>query len=42
MQIGFEDTAITKGECSTTGMMGTCHQTGGISLATLFPCDAML
>ncbi|MGY4467420.1 hypothetical protein ACVWWK_003129 [Bradyrhizobium sp. LB9.1b] len=31
--MGFEHTAIIKGECSTTGMMGTCRQMGGISLA---------
>lgn len=28
MQIGFEDTAIIKGECFTTGMSGTCRWIG--------------
>lgn len=44
---GFEDTAIIKGECSTTGMMGTCRKIGWhiacfANRGTLFPRDAML
>ncbi|WP_187436387.1 MULTISPECIES: hypothetical protein [Bradyrhizobium] len=47
MQIGFEDTAIIKGECFMTGMVGTCHQIGWhiacfASRGTQFPRDAML
>lgn len=33
MQMGFKDTAVTQGECSRTGMMCTCRQMNGISLA---------
>ncbi|MGY4509739.1 hypothetical protein ACVIN2_003193 [Bradyrhizobium sp. USDA 3650] len=28
LQIGLEDIATIKGECSTTGMAGTCRQIG--------------
>ncbi|MGY3371744.1 hypothetical protein ACVWZL_008869 [Bradyrhizobium sp. GM2.4] len=47
MQIGSEDTAIIKGECSTTGMMGlaisgVAYRFCFASRGTLFPCDAML